>query len=72
MQMETISAQKACKRLESALIRAENAVDHVPVRKEVVFLPYKANMWDSLESVYLAAREDENCDAGLYIYMQEE
>ena len=33
------------------------------VKKEVVFLPYKASMWDSLESVYLAAREDEDCDA---------
>ena len=32
-------------------------------RKEVVFLPYKASMWDSLESVWMAARDDENCDA---------
>lgn len=32
-------------------------------RLEVVFFPYKASMWDSLESVYLAAKEDENCDA---------
>lgn len=35
----------------------------LPDRLEVVFFPYKASMWDSLESVYLAAREDENCDA---------
>lgn len=32
-------------------------------RIEVVFFPYKASMWDSLESVWLAAREDVNCDA---------
>lgn len=32
-------------------------------RKEVVFLPYKASMWDSLESVWRAADEDENTDA---------
>ena len=32
-------------------------------KKEVVFLPYKASMWDSLESVWLAADADENCDA---------
>lgn len=31
--------------------------------KEVVFLPYKASMWDSLESIYLAAREDTDCMA---------
>lgn len=32
-------------------------------KKEVVFLPYTATMWDSLESVWMAARDDENCDA---------
>ncbi len=26
-----------------------------------VFLPYKASMWDSLESVWMAARDDEEC-----------
>ena len=35
----------------------------LPDKLEIVFFPYKASMWDSLESVYLAAREDENCDA---------
>lgn len=62
-QMETISAQKFYKSLEGILIRAENAIAHMLVRKEVVFLPYKASMWDALESVYLAAKEDEDCDA---------
>lgn len=31
-------------------------------RLEIVFLPYKASMWDSLESIYLAAKEDPQCD----------
>lgn len=31
-------------------------------RREVVFLPYKASMWDSLESVWMAANADEECD----------
>lgn len=30
-----------------------------PVKKEIFFLPYKASMWDSLESVWKAAVEDE-------------
>lgn len=34
----------------------------MPVRYEAVFLPYKASMWDSLESVWLAAREDKDWD----------
>lgn len=62
-QLEKLTAQKFYKNLEEILIKAENAIKHMPVRKEVVFFPYKASMWDSLESVYLAAKEDENCDA---------
>lgn len=28
---------------------------------QVVFMPYKASMWDSLESIWLACKEDERC-----------
>lgn len=34
----------------------------IPDRLEVVFLPYKASMWDSLESIWRAAKEDEEAD----------
>lgn len=34
-----------------------------PDKREVVFLPYKASMWDSLESVWKAADADSECDA---------
>lgn len=40
-------------------VRAEVPDD----RKEIVFLPYKVSMWDSLESIWRAADEDENVDA---------
>ena len=50
--------------LDEKLIKAENSVKKdIKVRLEVVFMPYKASMWDSLESVWMAARDDENCDA---------
>ncbi len=59
-----INLNKIYKNLRQKLIRAANSLKNdVPVRKEVVFLPYKASMWDSLESVWKAADEDENCDA---------
>lgn len=32
--------------------------DDIPVQYEAVFLPYKASMWDSLESIWLAAKEE--------------
>ena len=61
---EDSNPAKVTKTLRKALLQVENSVKNdVKIRKEVVFFPYKASMWDSLESVYLAAREDENCDA---------
>jgi len=33
------------------------------VKLEILFLPYKASMWDSLESIWLAAKDDAKCDA---------
>ena len=30
---------------------------------KVVFMPYKASMWDSLESVWMAADKDKRCEA---------
>lgn len=55
---------KVYKTLRKQLIKVENSVKNdIHVRKEIVFFPYKASMWDSLESVYLAAKEDPDCDA---------
>lgn len=62
-QLEFLSAQELGLQLDEALGQAEKEVQQIKLRKEVVFLPYKASMWDSLESVYLAAKEDEDCDA---------
>lgn len=58
------NANKIYKNLKKQLLRIENSIKNdVPIRKEVAFFPYKASMWDSLESVYLAAKEDPDCDA---------
>lgn len=58
-----VNANKVYKNLKKQLLRIENSVKNdVPVRKEIAFFPYKASMWDSLESVYLAAKKDPNCD----------
>ncbi len=35
----------------------------IPERVEAVFLPYKASMWDSLESVWMSADQDGECDS---------
>lgn len=35
----------------------------LPTRRMALFLPYKFSMWDSLESIYIAVKEDPDWDA---------
>ena len=51
------------KNLEKCISDAVNDANSLPTREEVVFLPYKAAMWDSLESVWKKAERDKDCDA---------
>lgn len=63
-QQQALNINKTCKSLQKELIRIENSVKNdIHVRTTVVFLPYKASMWDSLESVWKAADADPDCDA---------
>ena len=50
--------------LDKKLYKIEESVKKdIKVKREVVFVPYKASMWDSLESVWKAADADPECDA---------
>lgn len=61
---DSVNVNKIYKTLKKYMLKIENSVKHdISVRKEVVFLPYKASMWDSLESVWQAADADQTCDA---------
>ena len=61
---EAIRADKSFEILHRQLTKIENSVRYdIKGCLEIVFLPYKASMWDSLESVWMAADADENCDA---------
>lgn len=63
-QSRSVNAQGSCKTLRKKLVQVRNSIrNDIKTRTEAVFLPYKASMWDSLESVWRAADEDENCDA---------
>jgi len=50
--------------LKKQLLKIENSVKNElkPTKTEVVFLTYKASMSDCLESIYMAAKENPNCD----------
>lgn len=57
--------RKLAKKIKKQLVQIRNSVKYglLDEKKQVVFLPYKASMWDSLESVWKAADADPNCDA---------
>ncbi|MCI8899230.1 MAG: hypothetical protein HFH76_01200 [Lachnospiraceae bacterium] len=64
IQNKNVNTNKIYKLLRRKLIKAANSLkNNITVKKEAVFLPYKASMWDSLESVWKAADEDAYCDA---------
>lgn len=61
--MDIQLAAKLLLEIQTLLNKIKNSIllDLPASKKEIVFLPYKASMWDSLESVWLAANEDETC-----------
>ena len=50
-------------RLSVMLKEEEAALDEIRGMLEVVFLPYKASMWDCMETVWKAAQDDPDCNA---------
>lgn len=63
-QSDLLKCKKFTKKIQKQLPEIRNHIkyDLPDDRKQVVFLPYKASMWDSLESVWRAADADPACD----------
>ena len=58
-----LNADAVDKQFEEILDRLSVSVQkNIIERKVVVFLPYKAALWDSLESIWKTADEDPECD----------
>lgn len=52
-----------CRELGQSLDKVKDSLERgIGIRYEIAFLPYKASMWDSLESVWQAAAEDPDYD----------
>ena len=60
---QLFKGQDSFEMMNGSLEVARREIGAIKEHKEVVFLPYKASMWDSLESVWKAADEDDGCDA---------
>ncbi|WMC93862.1 hypothetical protein [Kineothrix sp. MB12-C1] len=48
--------------LEELASKAMKALNEFPVIYHIIFMPYKASMWDSLESIWRACKEDKSCE----------
>ena len=53
------------RQLDKQIVQIENSLksELKPDKTEIAFLSYKASMSDSIESIYLAAKDDPSCDA---------
>lgn len=51
------------KQLDNLIGAVSKKIDGLSTKIQVAFFPYKAAMWDSLESIYLAAAADSDCEA---------
>jgi len=61
---DDIKSNKLSKSLKKSYINITNIMKNdIKVKKEVVFLPYKASMWDSLETVWQKADADPEVEA---------
>lgn len=45
--------------------RVEILLESISTSYQIVFMPYKASMWDSLESIWLACKEDKRCECNV-------
>ena len=60
----SINSRKIVKNLNKPLLRViEGLQNNIRSTKEIVFLPYKASMWDSLESVWREMSASSDCKA---------
>lgn len=60
----SLNADAVDKQFEEILDRLSDSIQKdIIERRVVVFLPYKAALWDSLESIWKAADKDPDCDA---------
>lgn len=50
------------KQIQIYLQEIQSKIEALSVCYQIVFFPYKADMWDSLESVWLACKDDPCCD----------
>lgn len=58
-----IAFNQTCLQMKSLMLEITKAIrNDITVKREILFLPYQVSMWDSLESVWMAAKEDNDVE----------
>lgn len=60
--LELKDVYSATNEIISLLDRVKQNVNSEEIKLEILFLPYKASMWDSMESIWEAAKDDKKCE----------
>ena len=60
-EQDTEERQSLAEEAWTLLGDVEQMLEQIPEQMAVVFMPYKASMWDCMESVWMAACEDPDC-----------
>ena len=61
-QSQQVSEEKKVSVLSNLTDRIKPYLENILENYQIVFLPYKASMWDSLESIWLEAQKDKRCE----------
>ncbi len=61
-QMDEEGITLICQAIKNITLDVTKEIEAIKVKKEILFLPYQVSMWDSLESVWMAADKDECTD----------
>lgn len=54
--------KQGIEQLNEFIVQEKEAINNIHETIDIVFLPYKASMWDCMETVWRAAKEDPDCN----------
>lgn len=60
--IDKISKKNILKNMDLFIENTKNCIKSIPEKYEMLFLPYKASMWDSMESIWISASQDTRYD----------
>lgn len=59
--LEKVICHKRLSALGELIDKVKFMIEEIPLTYQLVFMPYKASMWDSLESIWRACNQDKRC-----------